>query len=105
MRKSSNKGFILLESMLAFSVLTTCIFIFLHLQSVSLQQNAQLQEHAEILRVLYEEVQYRQTTLPANVSYTTTRKDMYQVTFWQSNQQQQVQISKGNRQVVIKSEN
>ncbi|WP_313539292.1 competence type IV pilus minor pilin ComGE [Enterococcus sp.] len=105
MRKSSNKGFILLESMLAFSVLTTCIFIFLHLQSASLQQSAHLQEKAEILRVLYEEVQYQQTALPANVSYKTIRKDMYQVTFWQSNQQQQVQINKGDSQVVIKSEN
>jgi len=104
MRKSSNKGFILIESLLAFSALTSCIFIFLNLQSASLQQSAQLQEKAEILRVLYEEVQNQQASLPANISYTTTRQDTYQLTFWQTNQQQQVQISNENLQVVIKSE-
>ncbi|OTN77759.1 hypothetical protein A5886_002860 [Enterococcus sp. 8G7_MSG3316] len=104
MRKSLNKGFILMESLLAFGVLTTCIFLFLSVQSVSLQQSAQLQEQAEILRVLYEEVQNQQPSLPADLSYTTDRNNTYQLKFWQKDQLQQVQIKKGDIQVVIKSE-
>lgn len=80
MKKSLNSGFILAESLIGFGVLATCVLLFLAMQTASLTQSAALQEKAQILRVLYEEVQNHSFDA-STITYTTRRQTVYQVRF------------------------
>lgn len=91
MKKSLNSGFILAESLIGFGVLATCVLLFLAMQTASLTQSAALQEKAQMLRVLYEEVQNHSFDA-ATITYTTQRQAVYQVRFWQAAQHQQARI-------------
>lgn len=91
MKKSLNSGFILAESLIGFGVLATCVLLFLAMQTASLTQSAALQEKAQMLRVLYEEVQNHSFDA-STITYTTQRQTVYQVRFWQAAQHQQARI-------------
>ena len=88
MKKSLNSGYILAESLMGFGVLATCILLFLVMQAAVLAQSAALQEKAQMMRVLYEEVQ--------NHSFDASTIT-YQVRFWQAAQHQQARIQSGEQ--------
>ena len=96
MKKSLNSGYILVESLMGFGVLATCILLFLVMQAAVLAQSAALQEKAQMMRVLYEEVQNHSFDSSA-ITYTTQRQAVYQVRFWQAAQHQQARIQSGEQ--------
>ena len=79
MIRSSNKGYIMLESIIGFGLLTTSVFLFLTVQTHILQQSAQLQAQVAAIRVLYEEVQCQ--AFEQEVVYSTQRTESYQLSF------------------------
>jgi len=79
MIRSSNKGYIMLESIIGFGFLTTSVFLFLTVQTHILQQSAQLQAQVAAIRVLYEEVQCQ--AFEQEVVYSTQRTESYQLSF------------------------
>lgn len=73
------KGYIMLESIIGFGLLTTSVFLFLTVQTHILQQSAQLQAQVAAIRVLYEEVQCQ--AFEQEVVYSTQRTESYQLSF------------------------
>lgn len=83
MKKLLNRGFILVESVVSFSLLTLCILFYLTMQIQFLAQTASLQERVNCARVLYEEtISYSPRAIPVD-SYLTYREDVYVVRFYQ----------------------
>ena len=55
MKRKWSEGYILLEALVALSILTICVFIFIHGMQVMLQQRHRQNQKMQMTRVLYQE--------------------------------------------------
>lgn len=94
--KNFNKGFILLESLVACTLLTICILFFLRQQMVFLRQTKRLQQQAAVARVLYEEVKVQAEERVYPNSYPTRRIEDYTVSFYLTGNYRSAKIQTGN---------
>lgn len=103
MKKSWNKGFILMESLAALALITFCVGVFLTGQGQMLQQSEGKMADLKAKRVLYEEVN-EFVHYGGSKKRISTQDRGYQVSIIQEAEIQQVAVHVGPQEVVIKIE-
>ncbi|MEK0151507.1 hypothetical protein WMB10_01055 [Tetragenococcus halophilus] len=87
-----NNGFILLECIIALSLLTTTVFLFQTSQIHVLKKTKESQEELQMLRVLYEETKERRNYELETASYQVKRDGNFTI-FYQKSPMAQAKIS------------
>ncbi len=76
-----NSGFILLECIVALSLLTMTVFLFQTSQTHMLKKTKESQEELQMLRVLYEETRERRNHELETASYQVKRDGTFTVSY------------------------
>jgi len=79
-----NSGFILLECIIALSLLTTSVFLFQTSQTHILKKTKESQEELQMLRVLYEETKERRNYGLETANYQVQREGTFKIVYQKS---------------------